>query len=668
MRETALAPVAATDPERYSGLEWVDRLKGVAMLWVVVNHIVEQLAGTAYAADPTGDWPPLAQRIAQFRPVSGFDGLNLPLTLARDFGWLADQAVSLFIILSGFGLTLGLLARNAPASIDVGAFVRRRLSRIYPMWWVAHALLVAVAFFVASNLPTGDWQFYASFAGLRFLPDVFSYAPSSWWYVGLIVQLYVVFPLLWQLLRRHGPGALLSIAVPTAFAALALGHAFIGGDVLEMWQRGMCCLTRLGEFAFGMALAAWWARDRETVTTTMRRPVVRYALVFIYAGGVALTFTLPGMIVAPTLLGITALVLLYPLMAWRATGRGLLEVVGRHSFSIYLAHQYFVNLFVRPNAGVAGAALGIAFAVVAATLATLVLERATSAAEGRFATLRAKRGTLVASALVSATVAVGFLLSIALDATLRPLVPAAEARTADLRFGATPATFAAMTPLRAARRMRMLVAGDTSVTATATARDDVWPRLVAREITSASAYISLQVERIELPGTPERDVAILSTSAQQFRPSVVILPLTSAGIVVNNGSGSVFALPNLKRLESAYVVQPLVAALSRPDAAGTTVAKYFAFVHAREAERERDAIRQTATDYRGIAGAAATFGAPTVVTYLPAAGDACGHAAPEEDRSQRRAIATAAAARLPFVEIAPKTHETPCPVTRKAER
>lgn len=334
MGQAALAPVDRTVATRFSGLEWVDRLKGFAILWVVLNHIVEQLAGTAYAADPKGDWPPLGERIAQFQPVAGHGLLDVPLTLARDFGWLADQAVSLFIILSGFGLALGLLARNAPARIDVAAFVRRRWSRVYPMWWVAHGLLLGAALFLSSASPTDDWRFYASLAGLRFLPAVFSYNPSSWWYVGLLIQLYLIFPLLWRILHVRGPGVLLVLASGSAFIALALGHTFIHGDALEMWQRGIFCVTRLAEFAFGMALATWWTRERRGVEAIMRHRAVRTAIALAYVGGFVLTFTLPGMIVAPTVLGVGALVLLYPLMAWRARGDGFLGVAGRHSFSI----------------------------------------------------------------------------------------------------------------------------------------------------------------------------------------------------------------------------------------------------------------------------------------------------------------------------------------------
>ena len=657
MREAALAPVGPVVPERYAGLEWVDRLKGVAMLWVVLNHIVEQLAGIAYAADPTGDWPPLAQRIAQFRAVSGFGALDIPLTVARDVGWLADQAVSLFIILSGFGLALGLLARNAPASIDVATFVRRRVGRIYPMWWVAHGLLVAIALLVAARLPTGDWQFYASFAGLRFLPAVFSYTPSSWWYVGLILQLYIVFPFMWRILRARGPLVLLSLASASAFAALALGHALIGGDALEMWQRGICCFTRLGEFAFGMALATWWARDSAAVTATMRRPAVRAAVVLAYVGAIALTFTLPGMIVAPMVLGVAALVLLYPVMAWRATGHGFLAVVGRHSFSIYLAHQYFVNLFVRPNAGVAGAALGIVLALVAAFVATLVLERATSAAERIVTNLRARRGTASATAIVTATLALAFALSIALNAALRIVLP----RERD----PAPASFALRPVPGSTEPLRILVAGRVPEAAQKAAGDAAWAASLASELTAGRAHVPVRLSSVSV-SVDERDrsVATVRTGAQRFRPDVVLVQVTEADVrdVAENGD-SVFSLPDIRKLESELLVRPLLATLMQPGIAGTTVSNYVAVLHRRDVDR--DGVRRAAAEYRDIATVAAKVGARTIVGFM-ALEDACGRGAPsleELARLEHRALAVASAANLPFVDLNRVPAERRCAVS-----
>ena len=595
---------------RFSGLEWVDRLKGVAMLWVVLNHIVEQLVGGNYAGDPTGDWPPLAQRIAQFRPVHGNGLLDWPLTVVRDFGWLADQAVSLFIILSGFGLALGLLAKGAPASIALGSFYRRRLGRVYPMWWAAHILFVAIGGFLLTRTPTADWQFYASLLGLRFIPGVFSYPMSSWWYVGLIIQLYLIFPFMWRLLRARGPIVLIVLSSATAFVALGLGHAFLTADVVEMWQRGMCCATRLAEFAFGMALATWWAADRTRVETILRRPGVRAAVAAAYVAGIALTFTLPGMIVAPALLGASALVLLFPLMAWRATGHGALEIVGRHSFSIYLAHQFFINVFVRPDLRGAAMATGIGVALVFAAIGTIALERFTTAGEGAFASLRARTGARAAAGIAAAIAVCAFSIPVVADAALRNY-----ARKEDTGSNASP----------------ILLEGNLGSHGSRY-RAELFEGYVSDEPAGERAALAARfVRRFHF------DVVLVQMAAGDVweRGAKPAPAASSSGAVSRAGDlGSAFALADLHRFVRRYVTRPLQAGLE-----GTQL---FPKRTSRDAPLDRrgyalssDARERAADGYRQIERAARSAGARTILVFVPAAPQVCERTSLAADASNR---------------------------------
>ena len=96
-------------------------------------------------------------------------------------------------------------------------YLQRRSSRIYPLWSGVHIGLLALSVGVAVALgrftygisPT-DWQFYASFAGIRFLPSTVYYAVGSWWFIGLVIQLYLVFPYMARWLRRIGPARFLT--------------------------------------------------------------------------------------------------------------------------------------------------------------------------------------------------------------------------------------------------------------------------------------------------------------------------------------------------------------------------------------------------------------------------------------------------------------------------
>src|SRR6266849_3991165 len=88
---------------------WVDRLKGLAMIWVFLNHAAEQIWGGLYLGNPGEGWPPFSERLIQLQPLEGHGWWNLPVNVFRYVGLLGDQAVALFLIASGFGLAASLL-------------------------------------------------------------------------------------------------------------------------------------------------------------------------------------------------------------------------------------------------------------------------------------------------------------------------------------------------------------------------------------------------------------------------------------------------------------------------------------------------------------------------------------------------------------------------------
>jgi peptidoglycan/LPS O-acetylase OafA/YrhL len=50
---------------------WLDAAKGLALLWIVLNHLVEALAGGAAIGNPDPAWPPFAARLAQLLTPAG---------------------------------------------------------------------------------------------------------------------------------------------------------------------------------------------------------------------------------------------------------------------------------------------------------------------------------------------------------------------------------------------------------------------------------------------------------------------------------------------------------------------------------------------------------------------------------------------------------------------
>lgn len=170
-------------------------------------------------------------------------GIHTSPILQPDFasGTLALPAVSLFFILSGASLMLSTRSRYSLSS-----YFKKRFLSIYPLYWLAYAvvfLLVYVLRHVAMDKPLATLPLsFLAMDGL--LADVL----PTWylvgeWFVGCIVLLYLIFPLL-RLAVRKAPG-------------LSLLEAFL---FMLIWPRVYPLsfdithfpLTRAPEMVFGM--------------------------------------------------------------------------------------------------------------------------------------------------------------------------------------------------------------------------------------------------------------------------------------------------------------------------------------------------------------------------------------------------------------------------------
>ena len=362
------------------GLAWVEFIKAIALIWVFLNHVAERIFGGAYWSNPAVGWPELGRRIAQLSPIRGHGLLDIPLNLLRYIGWCGDQGVQLFLIVSGFGIAWGLLVRGRDSAPTLGQFYLRRAERIYPLWWACHLLFLLVSFaFGAGGVSLRDTHFYLSALGFRLSPEALYYFTPAWWYVGLVVQLYIVFPLLWAALRVLGAGRFLLLTCAVSFTIRAAGLVYFD-YYLDAWARGAIFVTRLPEFALGMSLAVWMRRDPHTVDAAMRRPATVLAALLVYAMAAAMAITLLGMTLAPFLLGASAFVALYAVSARRLLAQrpitAFFNAIGQHSYSLYLVHGPMVRMWCPEGAGTGfiNAAVRIAVALVCTIVLAVWME------------------------------------------------------------------------------------------------------------------------------------------------------------------------------------------------------------------------------------------------------------------------------------------------------
>src|SRR5881392_3127219 len=185
-------------------LLWIDISKGLAILFVAYFHFFTTYFQHGVLA--SANWSSLTEGA---------------LTILR-LAWLkvtglGFHAVGVFIMLSGWTLMLSTMRRAESGAIAWGGWYRGRLLRLYPMYWVAH-LVYLLSPFVARLEPVDD-RIILSLLGLRFI-DIqmnFMYLNAFWWYFSMLIQLYLIFPLLFLTARRVGPCWFLFIACAAGF-------------------------------------------------------------------------------------------------------------------------------------------------------------------------------------------------------------------------------------------------------------------------------------------------------------------------------------------------------------------------------------------------------------------------------------------------------------------
>jgi len=244
-------------------------------------------------------------------------------------------AVALFMVLSGFILTIGALE----GGVTWIGFVRNRLLRTYPLFLLMVFAGIATApqnftFAAVAQTVLG----FANQAGAFVAPPF----TSMLWTIAIEWQFYVIFPLLVAVLARGWTRQVAGfIAV---LLLLRLAAVIGGGNAREISY--MQVFGRLDQFLLGMWTAWFWrtrplsVRAGGTLAATALVVIVLALWGFNAQGGWP---TAPGWkIVVPTVEGAlwAAFVLGYIACANAATGAWsrALARIGEVSYSIYLLH------------------------------------------------------------------------------------------------------------------------------------------------------------------------------------------------------------------------------------------------------------------------------------------------------------------------------------------
>jgi len=325
-------------------IRWLDGIKGLAILWIAYFHGFEAYLNRRLPSPLESHY--FARFLRQADPQSA--GALIARVGQAIFAAVAGvgfHAVGVFIVMSGFGLSYSLARSGGPRGGWRGWY-RSRLVRLFPMYWAAHLLYLLSPF--QARLEPIDYRFVLSFLGDRVVPIyyIFYYLNPAWWYFGLILELYVVFPLLFSLMRRVGAGWFLTLCVAetvvSRYVLLFVLHTS------GYYLLGAFFGCRLWEFALGMALAVWYQRDRARVDRRLFSwgGLAAGAATYtagLYSYGSPLAYTLTDGLIG------TGLFVILANLAWSARRFARIEraitYVGMWSYGLYLIHQPYMIYF-----------------------------------------------------------------------------------------------------------------------------------------------------------------------------------------------------------------------------------------------------------------------------------------------------------------------------------
>lgn len=222
----------------------LDIIKALAILFVVAFHFFPGHYGWHIRVLPPG-W------FESYWSGQGAQPVNL-LQFLESYLYLG---VNLFVIASGFGLYFSHL--KSGKSMKLKEFFVKRIWRLMPA-----AILSVIVLFFVKGLLLGQWatqnpllNLLPFLGGLNLFSDQWFFPPvnGETWFLGLIIQLYLFFPLLVRMYEKMGEKRFLLLLFLVSVAFRCLYYVF-WKDAVSSLSYGLS-VGRLFEFGFGMVLA-----------------------------------------------------------------------------------------------------------------------------------------------------------------------------------------------------------------------------------------------------------------------------------------------------------------------------------------------------------------------------------------------------------------------------
>lgn len=302
-----------------------EELKGFAMLSIVFSHI-----GYFLVSDHR---------------------FLYPLSVAAGVG------VNLFLLLSGYGLTISSLKNNLPIKVF---YIRRLLKLFIPLWIVLTGFII-VDYFLLHQTYTPKYLI-ESFLGLYLTSNPFEDINSPLWYFSLILFFYLIFPIIfrpkWPLISG------LAILLVT-YLALQIPLPTHADNV---------ALYKLHFFAFPLGVIFAAIKDKFKFKLNLWMSLICLVVFSLLFGYFAIHSGVGEDPFKEQLISLISVILILAIGLIKKIRFGLLNLVGKYSYEIYLLHwpilmrydHFFQNL---------PASLAVAFYLIEFILLGIILQK-----------------------------------------------------------------------------------------------------------------------------------------------------------------------------------------------------------------------------------------------------------------------------------------------------
>jgi peptidoglycan/LPS O-acetylase OafA/YrhL len=324
------------------------KLKGIGIIMIVIYHIHYDIFGGIFLMDKAAglsNWIVKVQGYLEYLKVN-------PLEVVPGFLYIG---VHIFFIVSGYGLTKKFFTGK---KFDFKSWRKQILKILIPYWIalpITHVLnyilnLVLVSAHVRTIMP----GFFDVYTPQQYLESIlvptrwFSQRLAlnfvgTWWFVGVILQFYLLLPLLLLILKKLKPLKFIIVAVAITFIYRYFVSYFSDAGTVGLEQANIFLLVnfpaRLSEFALGI-----WLATRKDLRLFKWQLLPGLGLI---AAGVASSAYRFGMIWNDFLIGL-GFILIFPalLSVLKNKAGDTLKLIGNQSYLIFLYHEPALQLIL----------------------------------------------------------------------------------------------------------------------------------------------------------------------------------------------------------------------------------------------------------------------------------------------------------------------------------